>query len=368
MNRGLPTALLAGLALVAAGCSGGAADESPPSLEVSGTPTAIIEGGVVGVEPDGVMAPVALDSDNLYWARGPLESDEGVPLLLRKSLATGKVSTLAREPLRDFGLAAAAGWVAYATERGGEPPRLLAVRTDGSRSLTLSDALIAPIAARGSMVAWAEERGERQLIIVRDFATGRNWTAADLPRCDDGCYRIDAVGLAEEGVVAVRGAIGAQPSYIVRRGFASPDFEQLEIPNDPQPDLVPSSAGALYYVLSKGWYRWDFGGGGPELTSFVGAAPPQLVRFEAGTWFVLENDECNQRLEAREPNGRATAAVPPETLRAAAGVDEHFCLQLAQLVWTGEQYLSAWFLVPLSSVESHHDEELVGVLYAGAAS
>jgi len=164
-------------------------------------------------------------------------------------------------------------------------------------------------------VAWADQDATRQRVYVRDMSSGTRWLAADLPRCVGGrCYRIDAVGLADQGVVFVRGAIGPQPSFIVRRGFSDAKATRLAVPNDPQPDLAPSSVGALYYAFGRGWYRWDFGRPDTRLTRFRGARQTPVLLNEGDDWFVRVDAQCKgglQRAGARR-HARRRLRRPPE--------------------------------------------------------
>lgn len=312
-----------------------------------------------------VLAPVALAGRYLAWISGELEAEDVSPAVMGRSIGSARTTTLARDVIPNLGLAAAGGWVVYGTGGNeGEPPRLVAVRTDGTDRKVLTDSLIAPVASRGGTVVWAEQDGDRQRVVTRELATGRTWVAADMPQCNPGCYRIDAVALADKGVAFTRGAIGSQPSYVVRRRFSDPKAQQIAVPNDPQPDLVPSSAGALYYVLSRGWYRWDFGEGKPRLTRYTGAAPPQVLRFERGRWFVLHGPGCAQQLVVLGTDGQALTTMSPPAVSALAGAKKGDCVTLADLVWTGRQSLTSWFVVPKESEESHENAGLVGVLIA----
>ena len=134
----------------------------------------------------------------------------------------------------------------YAKSAGREI-RLVAVRHDGSDRTMLARSVVAPIASRGDLVAWAEQTRGLQRVVVRNMRSGHVWVAARMRPCSHGrCYRIDAVTLAEHGVVFDRGSIGSQPSLLVRRAFGGARAASVPIANDPQPDLAPSSAGALY--------------------------------------------------------------------------------------------------------------------------
>jgi hypothetical protein len=358
---------LAFLALTCAACSGNDSPGASTGRFRLGTKPAVrLEPGALSVKRGRVLAPVALAGRYLVFMSGELEAEEVSPSLVGKSLGSARATTLARDVIPNFGVAAAAGWAVYATGgKPGKPPRLVAVKTDGTDRQVLTDSLIAPIASRGTAVAWAEQDGDRQRVVARDLATGSDWIAADIPRCSGGCFRIDAVALADKGVVFTRGAIGAQPSYVVRRGFSEPKAQRLTVPNDPQPDLVPSSAGALYYVLSRGWYRWDFGERQPRLTRYTGAAPPQVLGFERDRWFVLRGGACAQRLLVLGTDGRTLTTTSPPAVSALAGAAKGDCVTLADLVWTGRQSLTSWFVVPPESEEHHENAGLVGVLVGG---
>jgi hypothetical protein len=324
----------------------------------------------VAVKGGRVLAPVAVAGRYLVWVSGELEAEDVSPVLMGGPIGSTRTTTLARDVIPNLGVAAAAGWVVYATSgKEGEPPRLVAIRRDGTGRQVLTDSLIAPIASRGTAVAWAEQDADRQRIVTRDLAKGSDWIAADVPRCSGGCYRIDAVALADNGVVFTRGAIGSQPSYVVRRRFSNPKTQRVTVPDDPQPDLVPSSAGALYYVLDRGWFRWDFDERQPRLTRYTGAAPPQLLGFEHGRWFVLLGKGCEQRLLVFGADGKTLTTTSPPAVSALAGAAKAAtkgdCVTLADLVWTGRQSLSSWFIVPRESEESHENVGLVGVLVAG---
>jgi hypothetical protein len=359
-------ALFSALLLASSACSrNDASQDRAGPLSVGPQPNSVLVPGTVAIGRDRVLAPVAAAGHRLVWVSGPLESEDVVPTLLTKLLPSGRVTELAQDVVPGFGLAVEGGLVLFAAAAGDGSAQLIAIHPDGTGRRVLARFLIAPIASRGRLVAWAEQVGDRQRVVVLDLPTGREWTAADLSRCTPECYRIDAVALADRGVVFTRGAVSSQTSYIVRRGFDDADFEQVAIPNDPQPDLVPSSDGALYYSLYRGWYRWDFGEASPRLTPFARPQPAPLLRFEDGRWFLLYRDGCAQRLVVRLTDGRIVESVSPAGLRRRAGVHERVCVQLADLDWTGEQLLSSWFLVPQSEEESHEEHGLVGLLVAG---
>jgi hypothetical protein len=152
---------------------------------------------------------------------------------------------------------------------------------------------------------------------------------------------------------------------IVRRGFRDATPREVAISDDPQPDLVPSSAGALYYVFARGWYRWDFGQDHPEPTSFVGAAPAALLRYEHGRWLLLAKGRCREDVVVRPPQGPPVPLGAPGALRSVAPSDGHGCIALSAFAWTGRQTLTAWSIQPKAQIQAHTDAGLVGVILVG---
>jgi hypothetical protein len=151
------------------------------------------------------VASIATDA-----ASWEVAASRGQPLspLFERKLRGGPVKRLATRTLPEFGLASTATGVVYA-EQGKSGPELVAIRHGGRHRIVLTRSLAAPIASRGNRVAWAEQTGSTQRVVVRDMTSRRVWIAAQMRRCDrTGCYRIDAVTLADEGVVFDRGAIG----------------------------------------------------------------------------------------------------------------------------------------------------------------
>lgn len=118
-------------------------------------------------------------------------------------------------------------------------------------------------------------------------------------------YHIGAVALADRGVVFTRDASRPDTSLVVRRSFADARVSTVKIVNDPQPDLVPSSAGALYQAFGHGWYRWDFGQARPRRASFPANSAAQLLSYEHGRWFILTGDRtadlCRRRRKSTGP-------------------------------------------------------------------
>jgi hypothetical protein len=297
---------------------------------------------------------------------GPIETGNALPRLVQRELPRGRTTTLAGDVDPTQGLASTTKWVIYATSSGA----LTAIRHDGSGRRILTRSLIAPLTSRGDLVAWAESRGQRQLVIVQSMGSGTQWVAADMPRCRPaGCYRIDAVTLADRGVVFDRGAIGPQPSFVVRRAFSAARPSAIEIPGDPQPDLAPSSAGALYYAFGRGWYRWDFGSSRPARTAFDDRVrEPAVLRYEHGHWFVLARNGCQMGLRASMSGARTVDLETAPRLLALLGTRHRMCVNSLGFAWTGSQAISAWAIQPRVQIDDHEDSGLAGLAVAAAAT
>jgi hypothetical protein len=225
----------------------------------------------------------------------------------------------------------------------------------------LSRSLAAPLASRGERVAWAEEQGGRQRVVVYDLLRRKAWTAADLPSCARGvCYRVDAATLAQQGVVFARDAVGAQASSIVRRAFSAPRPEFVEIERDPQPDLVPSASGALYYALDRGWYRWDFGEAQPRRA--VGSATSSLrpVAYDGRRWFLVRTRGCDDSVQGTRARNVVTIASPAHA-RAVAHVRSDVCVRFQSLTWAGRRPVTTWIVVPRAT----HATGATGVIVVG---
>jgi hypothetical protein len=311
-----------------------------------------------GVSP----AAVAVDRDHIVWEPGPLEG-EFPTTLVQQDLRSGSTVTLAGNVAPLFGLASTTDWVVYVVPS--DPQRLMMVRHDGTEGQVLATAPIAPVTGRGELVAWAEEEDGSQRVVVLDTQTGRRWLAAEMPACvGDRCYRIDWVTLSEHGVAFDRGAVGPQPSFVVRRRFGAARSEQVTLPNDPQPDLIPSSSGAFYNWFGHGWYRWDFGTR-PLPIDIAESSGVRPLGFEDGVVFLQrQTARCRYRLLARALKGGgdlvesdpATAADPPP--------EPEECIQLASVALTARQAVTSWTLVPRETEQSHSDEELRGLVLA----
>jgi copper transport protein len=318
---------------------------------------------VIGQRRDGLQIAgrianaVRGDARHLLWESWGSEQG-GAAELVERDLAARRSTVLAPAVAPQFGLAVTRRWVVYAAP--GLPPRLVAMPRDGGPPAVLSRRLVAAVAQRGERVAWAEQDGARQRVLVRHMARGRTWVAADMPRCVQGrCYRVDAVTLADRGVAFDRGAIGPQPSLVVRRSFSARRSESVVLTGDPQPDLIPSSAGAAYYALGRGWYRWDFGDARPRRTGFGPNAPMQPLRLEGSRWLLQARSGCGSTVLSQGARGRRTVLESPRTVLRRAGAKGDLCATLVSLTGHELAPVTSWALVP---VDSHTGEDVTGVI------
>ena len=307
-----------------------------------------------------LVASIATDGRNLAWELAASRAQPLSPLFERK-LRGGPVTRLAARTLPEFGLASTATHVVYA-EQGKSGPELVAIRHDRRHRIVLTRSLAAPIASRGNRVAWAEQSGSTQRVVVRHMTSGRVWIAAQMRRCDrTGCYRIDAVTLADGGVVFDRGAVGPQPSFIVRRRFHDRKPTIVKLPNDPQPDLARSSDGAYYYWLQHGWMRWDFGDARQQATGRQGPHSWVLDN-EQGRLLLQTGPQCKPRLVIQLPTGRALVAAAPSSTPASPKNFGPLCRAMNAFAWQRPRLLIAWSLIPKISIESHTDVGVVSVV------
>ena len=345
------------------------------SVAVLGLTTGLLAVGTKGEASSSVLRPgplvltkgaavkrVASEQGHLVWETGPLVGN-AVPTLLERIPGSTRKRILARHVKPSYGLALTAGWIVYA--RTGVRPSLHAIRSGDSKRIVLSHFLAAPFAARGALIAWAEQEGDEQRVIVRDMRAGRVRLAMKMPRCVRGrCYQLGAITLAARGVVFTRDSVNPDQSFVVRRRFSARASSKLAIPHDPQPELVPSSAGALYYALGRGWYRWDFGQRRPRRTRFSANPPALLLAYERGLWFTSTHRGCEFGVAVVNGRGPRRIIAAPKALRRFAPRGSHYCVLLQAFSWTGGQALTAWALIPEQSSEEHSDEGLVGVALA----
>jgi hypothetical protein len=304
---------------------------------------------------------VAGDRRRLVWETGPLEGENSRTTLFERSLG-GRARPLVRNVSSSYGLGLASGWIVYA--KGGARTGLSAIRPDGSGRMVLSRWLAAPFAARGRLIAWIEQHGRQQKVVVRDMSTGRVRLTRMVPRCQHGhCYQLGQVMLADRGVVFTRDSTNPDLSWVVRIRFAGHVLTSVRIPHDPQPNLVPSSTGAVYYVVGRGWYRWDFGQK-PRGTPFPASPPAPLLGRERDRWFLSTRHGCDFGVIVLGADGRRRVVASPQRVRRLASSKSRFCVLLQAFDGTGRRPLTAWALVPPESSEEHSDKGLIGVALA----
>ena len=272
------------------------------------------------------------------------------------NLRTHRKTQLAASSVPSFGIAATAGWAVFAVPVGTNA-HIVAVQHGSTQRVVLSKLPISPVVSRGDRVAWAEEVGARERVIVRTMTTGREWIAADLPRCSGSrCYRIDYVTLADDGVAFDRGAVGPQPSLVIRRRFGGRP-ETTTVTNDPQPDLVPSYAGAYFFAFGRGWRRWDFGRPAPQRTGAVSRSRGEILALERQGLVSRTGDSCHPRLLVTLA-GHTTRFAPPSINTHGIAV----CGLLTGYSLDGNHLILGWSIIPKASLQSHSDAGSIGIL------
>ena len=370
------TVLLLSAALGASACSGakhaaGDAPAQPDSADRNGQDSTDPISALVPVKRRvGLVAergfsigPIASTNRHLFWesARG---EEGGGTFLLRRDLETGATRVLAKGVSPAFGVATTPDTLVFAT-RGSAGTDLTASDLRGDHRRVLSRALLAPFDARGDMVAWAEGNGSRQRVVVQNMRTGRRSVAMDAPRCRRArCYRIDRVTVAREGVVFDLGSVGqGYPSLIARRRWADTRTSFIPVPNDPQPDLVRSETGALFYQLQRGWVEWNFGKPRPRVTSVPGVRP-WLLAAQGGRRLALSGQVCNTKLGLLRADGRITALPAPRSTPASPTRFGALCRQLTGIAWNGNRLLIGWSFTPRVSLNGHTEIGLSGLVTA----
>jgi hypothetical protein len=367
VSRRLVPALLA-LALVfaASGCAGGSS-QSTTGSSASATPPAVaarplsprLRAGTLVVTHHAAAGPVSADSRNLVWASGPLEAETLSPSIHDRDLATGSTTTFAGtvDPL--FGLASTSRFVFFARSSGNSTT-VVQTSHRGTDARVLTTNLVTPLASRGNVVAWGEQSGPTERVVA--YTGTRRWIVAQMPRCTTkGCYRLDEVTVAKRGIVFTRDAVGSQESFVLRRAFGDRTVESTAVQHDPQPDLVPSSSGALYFALFRGWYRWDFGSARPRPVSFANDPSKQLILHEGSHWYWLVRHDCSVRIESNRGGNGAALNVPVRL--ASLGPDAgRTCTELCALVFAGPHAIAAWAIASEAAEDDHSDAGLRGVV------
>jgi hypothetical protein len=153
----------------------------------------------------------------------------------------------------------------------------------------------------------------------------------------------------------------------VRSALGGNAIQSVVVRHDPQPDLVPSSSGALYYVLSRGWYRWDFGAARPRPVSFANSPLKQLIRHEGSRWYWLVRHGCSVRLEST-PGGNAAALAVPRRLARLGPDYGSTCTQLGALAWAGTHAIASWAIAARAAESAHNDAGLHGAILSARVS
>lgn len=362
----MPVGLLAALMAVAPAFAGGSSSSSA-FAEATRTSSPRLATGTLVVTPHEAAGPVGVDSHHLVWESGPIESDQFAPLLHDRDLASGKTRTLSNNVDSLFGLASTSRFVFYAQPSGGLPD-VVRVSHRGTGARVLTRALVTPIASRGDVVAWGEQSGPFQRVVAYGGAESRRWIVARMKRCTiAGCYRLGTVTVAKDGIVFTRDAVGAQPALVVRRAFGAKKIESRAIPQAPQPNLVPSSSGALYYVLSHGWYRWDFGKTRPRPVAFANGPDKSLILHEGSRWYWLTRRGCGVRIESTRGGNAGALAVPRRMLHLGADYGPT-CTQLGALAWAGKHAVASWAIAAEAAEDAHNDVGLHGVVVSASVA
>lgn len=299
----------------------------------------------------------SVDGRSVLWESVP--GEEGGPAaVVERDLATRRTRTIAVGIASQYGLVATRRSIVYAT--GPAPVRLIALDRRSGRRTVLSDSLAAPFVWRGDRVAWVEQRGARQRVVVYDLRRQTAWTAADLPNCvGRRCYRIEGITLAERGVVFARGAVGAETSFVLRRLFSGRRLESVRIEQDAQPDLVPSANGAFYYVLDRGWYRWDFASSRPSLAAAPDSFRP--IAYDGHRWLSIQQEGCDDALVEGLVSGPTSSVVSSGRVRDVAGVQTGVCVRFQGVTFAGGRPVTTWIVVPRAS----HAAGAIGVIVIG---
>jgi hypothetical protein len=299
----------------------------------------------------------------VFWTAAASDEADDV-LLLRRDLRTGSSAVVAHHLSQTFGVGIASAFVVYATDSA-SGVRLEASRLAGDDARVLSHSLSAPFDARGDVVAWAEADAAHNRVVALNLRTGaRSLAYAAAPCGGARCYRIDRVTVADAGLVFGLDSVGqGYPSLIARRSWdaARPSF--VRVPNDPQPDLARSSAGALYYQLGRGWMQWDFDRSQPTTTWPHGMRPWLLAR-EGTRDVLLDGPTCGTTVAVRVRDGDTTVLPAPTSTPATAKGFGKICRKLTGVAWAGRRLLLAWSLTPRISDEAHEDEGVSSVVTA----
>jgi hypothetical protein len=371
-SRRLVPATVALVVMFAASACGGSRSSTatpPPGLPAAAArlPSPRLASGALVVTTHAAAGPVSADSRHLVWESGPIESETLSPSIHDRNLATGSTRTFPGTVNPLWGLASTSRFVFYA-RTSGNSVSVVRASHEGTHPRVLTRALVTPIASRGNVVAWGEESGPVLRVVAYGGAGEGRWVVARMRRCTTaGCYRIGDVTVARQGIVFTRDAVGSQRSFVMRRAFGEQGIQSIPIQDDPQPDLVPSSSGALYYVLLRGWYRWDFGSASPRPVAFANKPPKQLIAHEGSLWYWVVRHDCSVRLESTRGGNGAALNVPARM--ANLGPDAgRTCTELGALAFAGAHAIASWAIASELAEESHNDTGLRGAVLSARIS
>lgn len=350
------------LAAAAAAAAASLVVAAPVAAAVSSARASDATRQIVLVARGRSVTAMRYDGPYLTWATTGGE-DNPVSGVFERNGRTGRVTKLASDVLSELGIASDRKWVVYARVVG-RKQQLVAVSRNNRVRRVLTNSLIAPIDVRGSRLAWVEAAGRRQRIVVEKIDGGARWVASSLPRCSRGrCYRIDAVTLADNGIVFDRAAIGANRSQIVRRAFGARRATSITLA-DPQPDLRRSARGAFYYYVQHGWYRWDFGARRPVRVPLKGGSTQNVAALEGGRILIITGGRCQQTLTIASADGRTRRLGGPRAPKIVPTYGGSVCRQLTAVGSSSGKTLIGWSFLPLADLEAHIEEDLVGVITA----
>jgi len=137
-------------------------------------------------------------------------------------------------------------------------------------------------------------------------------------------------------------------------------LELARIEGDPQPDLVPSASGAVYYALNRGWYRWDFGAKEPRRVGALGTPSLTPVGFDGRRWLLLQHHGCDDALVEGVRPGATTSVASSARIRAVTGSDRaNVCVRFQSATW--DRRATTWLVIPRAT----HSEGATGVVLVG---
>jgi hypothetical protein len=267
-------------------------------------------------------------------------------------LRSHRARVLAKTQVLNAGLVAAHGRIVDVEERA--RPTLVARRLDGRGDpKVLSSRVEGEFDGRGGVVAWGENDGRFQRVVVSSLETGRETVVFRRPRCGrDYCFRIDAVSVADDGVVLARGAVGPGFTEIARQrlGDARPEIWRIE--GAPQTELLRSSAGALVSIPRQGLVEWRFGTRTRRTVSVVRSSRETVLGYERPFWFVARDGRRPAVLAVRQA-APAVVAARPRPARSPRVVS------LAAWAWTGRQVVANWLVRGSGSREEEVEANLI---------